>query len=94
MGFAEKRRRRGGKFGEANDFAGRVFQGTAQLLRLLMAGVGIKIVGKKKRGADRLPAFIVLLYDDVLHQKIRSTVQLIAVIPEQSPFGCDLLAFG
>ena len=57
MGFEEKQRRRGGKFGEVNDFAGRVFQGTAQLSRLLMAGGGKKNSGGGGKQKGR-PTFI------------------------------------
>lgn len=57
MGFEEKRRRRAGKFGEVNDFAGRVFQMDAQPSQRLIAGGGNKNSGgKKKQGAGGLPA--------------------------------------
>ena len=48
MGFEEKQRGRGGKFGEVNDFHGRDFQINTKPSQRLIAGNGNKNSGGKK----------------------------------------------
>ena len=72
MGFAEKRRRRAGNFGEVNDFCGRDFQINTKPSQRLIAGNGNKNSGGENE--EDPPLFLMKAQEKMEQKNKRDSV--------------------